>query len=380
MNASPPEDTLAKLGARAKRPDTARTARPDASKVMTVFVLIVVTLYFGREVLVPVTLALLLTFLLAPPVGWFRKIFGRVLSVVLVVTLALGVLIAIGGVIVGQLRELAIDLPNYTSTIESKVVAIKGDTLQRFSHVLNHRQVSNKAAASPPVEPVAQHQTGTQVTKPPGGLATATILPPAVEQSLPSPWELAKQYISPLMSPLATIGIVFVVAVFALLQREDLRDRLIRLIGPDDIHRTTLALDDAGRRLDPLFFNPAQRQHRFWCHHRDRPVFYRRPTADPLGRDDGDIAIYSLCRFVHLGGAADCTGCRGRARLVDGDLDAGFLSGCRSRDRSVDRAADIWPEQRIVAVFGDCLCNILVLGVGPGGAAAIDAAHACVWR
>jgi hypothetical protein len=123
MNASPPEDTLAKLGAKAKRPDTARTARPDASKVMTVFVLIVVTLYFGREVLVPVTLALLLTFLLAPPVGWFRKIFGRVLSVVLVVTLALGVLIAIGGVIVGQLRELAIDLPNYTSTIESKVVA-----------------------------------------------------------------------------------------------------------------------------------------------------------------------------------------------------------------------------------------------------------------
>ncbi len=253
MNASPPEDTLAKLGARAKRPDTARTARPDASKVMTVFVLIVVTLYFGREVLVPVTLALLLTFLLAPPVGWFRKIFGRVLSVVLVVTLALGVLIAIGGVIVGQLRELAIDLPNYTSTIESKVVAIKGDTLQRFSHVLNHRQVSNKAAPSPPVEPVAQHQTGTQVTKPPGGLATATILPPAVEQSLPSPWELAKQYISPLMSPLATIGIVFVVAVFALLQREDLRDRLIRLIGPDDIHRTTLALDDAGRRLTRYF-------------------------------------------------------------------------------------------------------------------------------
>jgi hypothetical protein len=55
------------------------------------------------------------------------------------------------------------------------------------------------------------------------------------------------------MSPLATIGIVFVVAVFALLQREDLRDRLIRLLGPDDIHRTTLALDDAGRRLTRYF-------------------------------------------------------------------------------------------------------------------------------
>jgi predicted PurR-regulated permease PerM len=246
MNISPPPDHLGNLGARPKRADAVKPARPDAAKVMTVFVLIVVCLYFGREVLIPVTLALLLTFLLAPPVNWFRKLFGRVLSVVLVVTLALGVLIGIGGVLVDQLRELATDLPNYTATIEGKVTAIKSETLARFSHVINHAGSPNKrppAAVGAPQ--VAQHQTGKP--NPPA------LTPAAVEQSLPSTWELVAQYISPLMSPLATIGIVFVVAVFALLQREDLRDRLIRLLGPDDIHRTTLALDDAGRRLTRYF-------------------------------------------------------------------------------------------------------------------------------
>ncbi len=65
--------------------------------------------------------------------------------------------------------------------------------------------------------------------------------------------ELAYRYLSPILSPLATLGIVFVVAVFALLQREDLRDRLIRLVGSDDLHRTTLAIDDGGRRLSKYF-------------------------------------------------------------------------------------------------------------------------------
>ncbi len=56
-----------------------------------------------------------------------------------------------------------------------------------------------------------------------------------------------------MLSPLATLGIVFVVAVFALLQQEDLRDRMIRLLGSDDLHRTTLAIDDGGRRLSRYF-------------------------------------------------------------------------------------------------------------------------------
>ena len=65
--------------------------------------------------------------------------------------------------------------------------------------------------------------------------------------------KMAEEYLSPILSPLATFGIVFVVAVFALLQREDLRDRLIRLVGSDDLHGTTVAMDDGARRLSTYF-------------------------------------------------------------------------------------------------------------------------------
>jgi predicted PurR-regulated permease PerM len=254
-----------------------RPPRAEAWKVMITFVLIVATLYFGREVLIPVTLALLLTFLLAAPVSWFRRIyFGRVPSVVLVVSLALAVLIGIGTLIGGQLEALATDLPNYTSTIEAKIATVKSDTLERFAHAFNRLGTPARTAEAPVPAPgaaakAAQHQQGLPGPPSPGVPAVPAktaagapaaptagpLLTPSIEQSLPSPLTLAAHYISPIISPLATIGIVFVVAVFALLQREDLRDRLIRLIGPDDIHRTTLALDDAGRRLTRYFLTQA---------------------------------------------------------------------------------------------------------------------------
>ncbi len=250
-----PTDTAPHLAGRPLRPDSGRSVAggTDAAKALTVFVLIVVTLYFGREVLIPIALALLLTFLLAAPVNWFRRLwFGRVPSVVLVVTLALGILIAVGGLIGGQLRELAAGLPNYASTIQGKVATIKAETLGRFSHAVGGAPPRTAApTATHAAIPMGAHQ-GT----PPAAAGSPSSTPLSIPASaMPSPWQLVEQYISPLMSPLATIGIVFVVAVFALLQREDLRDRLIRLIGPDDIHRTTLAMDDAGRRLTRYFLS-----------------------------------------------------------------------------------------------------------------------------
>jgi len=247
MSAPPQSKLLSALPARTD-PGRADPRRTDASKGLTVFVLIVVTLYFGREVLVPITLALLLTFLLAAPVNWFRRFYlGRVPSVVLAVTLALGALIGIGSIIGGQLRDLASDIPSYASTIEAKVATIKLEALGRFSHL-----TAGTAPAKTPAPSSSAPAGGHQGIKPPASAPQPSPLGvPAA--AMPSPWELLAQYVSPLMSPLATIGIVFVVAVFALLQREDLRDRLIRLIGPDDIHRTTLAMDDAGRRLTRYF-------------------------------------------------------------------------------------------------------------------------------
>ncbi len=255
---------------------------------MLLFVLVVAALYFGREVLIPITLAFLLAFLLAPLVSLLRKIhIGRIPSVLLAVVLALVVLAAIGGIIGSQIADLTADLPKYAGQIETKIRGVENSTVGRLSHLIdrvgtNHGglaaldQPHGTAHGPAPRGTAAQHQTGASpaatgqkpVAAPAGATASgaapdAAPAPAATPPTSPapapaagpamSPYALIMQYLAPILSPFATLGIVIVVTIFTLLQREDLRDRMIRLIGSDDIHRTTLAMDDAGRRLSRYF-------------------------------------------------------------------------------------------------------------------------------
>ncbi len=268
MSEAVPSDAPAEVGATA----------PDASRAITVFVMVVVILYFGKEVLVPVTLALLLSFLLAPLVGLLRRLhLGRVPSVLLAVVIAIGVMIALGGVIGTQITQLARRLPEYSTTIEHKVNTVKTYALHEVSSlstVLGRAQTNTKAGAKPGQSTAPAPAGGTQsapssgtphLIPNPGQLSlgapqttpVASGQPKQVEvvqaKQSSSPLELIKTYLSPILSPIATFGIVFVVAIFALLQQEDLRDRLIRLVGSNDLHRTTVAIDDGGRRLSRYF-------------------------------------------------------------------------------------------------------------------------------
>ncbi len=229
----------------APTPATQATA-PDATRAVTLFVMVVAILYFGREVLVPVTLALLLAFILAPLVALLRRInLGRVPSVLLGVVLALGLVLAIGGVIGTQIAQLTTDLPRYAATVEKKVDTVRTYTVGRLSQIADRIGPHAKHASSGPA--------AAQVAPSAAGQTAQAPAPAAAPQGNDSPFTLAERYLTPILSPLATFGIVFVVAVFALLQREDLRDRLIRLVGSDDLHRTTLAMDDGGRRLSKYF-------------------------------------------------------------------------------------------------------------------------------
>ncbi|MDX5931247.1 AI-2E family transporter [Acidiphilium acidophilum] len=229
------------MGAKGRNPG--RGPAKDPAKMMTLFVLVVVTLYFGREVLIPITLAVLLAFLLAPLVALFRRWrLGRIPSVLLVVTVTIGVLLGIGSVIGGQIGSLAHDLPNYTKTIETKAATIQAETIGRVTKFMQpaRKTAQGGAAASAPAAT-------------PGGQMAPTAAPARGSTGVTSHWGVVKEVLGPVLSPLATIGIVFIVAIFALLQSEDLRDRLIRLIGADDIHRTTIAMDDADSRLRRYF-------------------------------------------------------------------------------------------------------------------------------
>jgi predicted PurR-regulated permease PerM len=222
----------------------AQAAAPHASQTMTLFVMIVATLYFGKEVLMPVTLALLLAFVLAPMVNLLRRAhLGRVPSVLLAVTLALCVVLAIGGVIGSQIGRLTTDIPRYAETVETKATNVRNYTIGRLSHLADEVGASKEKS-----ETSSSASTSSQ--------PSPEASPPTAPQVFGStPLALTERYLSPVLSPVATFGIVFVVAVFALLQKEDLRDRMILLIGSDDLHRTTVVIDDGARRLSRYFLS-----------------------------------------------------------------------------------------------------------------------------
>src|SRR3712207_2799297 len=101
---------------------------------VVVAVVVVAALYLAREVLVPITLAVLLSFVLAPVVDLLRRLWlGRVPAVLLAVFLALGAILFVGGLIGTQVAGLARDAPGYAATIERKVAAVRAYTVGRFS-------------------------------------------------------------------------------------------------------------------------------------------------------------------------------------------------------------------------------------------------------
>lgn len=208
----------------------------------------VAALYFGREVLVPVTLAMLLSFVLSPLVELLRRIWlGRILSVVLAVVVALGLILALGSAIGTQVAQLSGNLPQYQATIETKILHLRKATIDKFSAKLASfgAQLTGSAPRS---EAPAPAPTGA----PPQGQQQKPV-PVVIAQPAPSVLNIGKSLLQPMLYPLATAGIIVVVTIFALLQKEDLRDRAIRLLGSGDLHRTTVAMDEAGRRLSRYF-------------------------------------------------------------------------------------------------------------------------------
>jgi predicted PurR-regulated permease PerM len=211
---------------------------------VAITVVVVAGLYLGRSVLIPITLAILLSFLLAPLVNLLRRLYlGRVLSVLISVLLALTLILALGGLIGTQLAALAAEVPGYALTIQQKIDTLQQIMASRVTSLtlsLGHKpSPAGVAAKTSPGAPLA------------GKPSTDAQKPVQVEVHQPdmTAIELAQRIVTPVVEPLSTTAIVLVVSIFILLQREDLRDRMIRLFGSSDLHRTTLAMNDAARRL-----------------------------------------------------------------------------------------------------------------------------------
>jgi predicted PurR-regulated permease PerM len=246
-----PDTTSEKQIRRAATPSSSPYGVPGTTVSALLFVFIVVaSLYLARAILMPFALAILLSFMLSPLVRRLQRWrVPRSVSVVSVVLVAFAGIFMLGGVMVSQVNQLAADLPSYQATLRDKIHVLRGaaggtGTLERASEVLEDlsSELNSPEQALPP--------SGTR-----GGGATAPPKPITVQVQEPNPGALRTigSLISPLIDPLITTGLVVIFVVFILLQRQDLRNRLVRLAGSNDMQRTTAALDDAGRRLSRLF-------------------------------------------------------------------------------------------------------------------------------
>src|ERR1700761_9474619 len=210
----------------------------------------------GGKYLVPVALAILLSFVLASPVSALQRMrMPRGIAVVGVVLFAFAIIFALGSLIANQLNRLAGDLPRYQTTIQSKIQSVRGisggsSTLERAAGML---QDLGKELDKP--KGVATETAVNPAPSNPLGQRVVTLVPVEVLQPDPGALESLRSLIAPLVSPLATTGIIVIFVIFILIQREDLRNRLIRLAGSKDLQRTTAALDDAAARLSRLFLN-----------------------------------------------------------------------------------------------------------------------------
>ena len=238
-------------------PDAARTL--DSLETLLIVVIAVAVLYFAREILVPVAIAILLSFVLSPLVKALRRHgVHKKIAVGLVVLSSFLVAVGLGAVLAKQISDLAAEAPRYQVTVASKVeslreFATRNPIIAKLNGVI--ADVAHMApvpsAPSPQQPPTPQSgqrpHAAAAPTSPLGGAKT----PVPVEVVTPPPGVLTilQEYAGTAASPLATAAFVAIFIVFVLMQREDLRNRFIRLVGFGDIQRTTTAMSDAADRL-----------------------------------------------------------------------------------------------------------------------------------
>jgi predicted PurR-regulated permease PerM len=191
-------------------------------------------LYYGRDICVPLATAFLISFALNPPVTWLaRRGLPRVAATALVMGVLLVVLSGLGFLLAAQVRTLAVELPAYQSTILRKLSDIreKLSAPGAFSGALQTIERVQKEVTSEP--PTAQGPAAQRVE---------------VVPTSQTPFEQAFAWLSRSLEPLTVAGIIFIFVFLALVDRTDLRDRLLRLLG-SDVHRSTESMEEAGTRV-----------------------------------------------------------------------------------------------------------------------------------
>lgn len=209
---------------------------------LATFVLVVAVLRIGETVLLPIAFAVLLAFLLSPMVVRLTR-WGlpRAIAIILTVSIAFSVLGGIGWIVSNQVISLVRQLPNYEDNLQNKIIALKQPhtpaVVSRMAAMFdNLRRELDTVPNKPDTAPTEKEEAAKPV-------------PVEVRPTEPTPWELARDIVSPILRPLGTAGIVIVFVVAMLFQREDLRDRFLKLVSAGKLNVATQAIDDAARRV-----------------------------------------------------------------------------------------------------------------------------------
>ena len=196
-------------------------------------------LHWAQAVLIPVVLAILLTFALSPIVTWFQhKGMGRVPAVMMVVVVVFTLLAGIGWLLAHQITSLVDTIPQYKENISQKITSWntsgKGGFIEKTTRIADDitREIQKST-------PKPKYRAGTKEPMPviisgqDGPLGLSGVWP----------------YLSPILEPFASVGLAIVLVIFMLIRREDLRDRVISLVGYRRMTLTTKALDEASERI-----------------------------------------------------------------------------------------------------------------------------------
>lgn len=204
------------------------------------FVLVIAVLRMAADVLIPLALATLLAFLLSPLVVWFtRHRVPKILAIAATVTVFFAVLGGLGWIVVTQAVNLAERLPDYEQNIRVKIDKLRHPqtpaAFSRTSEMLEH---------------LKKEVQGTEPVK------TATVdrgepapIPVQIKEPERSALALVRRLAAPVLGPLGMAGIIIVLVVAMLFQRDDLRDRFIKLVSSGRLNLATQALGDAARRV-----------------------------------------------------------------------------------------------------------------------------------
>ena len=213
----------------------------------------VAALFFAKEILLPIALAILLCFLLTPIADRLERYYvPRVLSVIIVVAMSVAVLGGVGYIVTNQLIELGRELPSHKETLVAKMKIFHAPgALSKVSETISElrkeftKGPSKDKVDSPPSAPATPKPPAEPAPQPPASSFDAQ----RFNISYEAIFAQIQNWIGSLIAPLTTASIVIILVIFILLDRENQRNRLVQLFGRSHMHSTTEAINDAAKRV-----------------------------------------------------------------------------------------------------------------------------------